>query len=97
MPGGSDDTASPADPVGAVDAIRQLSRLGNKSGSVNLSSRSSRKSQAEMIDFEHRVPVAEEVLVIEKREVPTGHVRIETRTETVEEIAEASVESAKSR
>ena len=40
------------------------------------------------------VPVSEEQLTIETRRVPTGQVRVETRTETLQEIAEADLETS---
>ena len=46
-----------------------------------------------MPDSEERVPVAEEVLTVGKRAVPIGRVRVETRTETIEEIATAALET----
>ena len=46
-----------------------------------------------MPDNEHPVQVAEEVLTVDKRSVLTGRVRIETRTETLNENAEADLES----
>jgi stress response protein YsnF len=41
---------------------------------------------------EEVVPLAEEVATVEKREVVTGHVRVRTVTDTVEELAHASVQ-----
>jgi uncharacterized protein (TIGR02271 family) len=40
------------------------------------------------------VPVSEEKLTIETRRVQTGQVRVETRTEFLQEIAEADLESS---
>jgi uncharacterized protein (TIGR02271 family) len=40
-----------------------------------------------------KIPVAEERLAVDTRRVLTGQVRVETRTETVEEIAEAELET----
>ena len=47
-----------------------------------------------MPDSDVTVPVSEEQLTIETRRVPTGHVRVETRTETLHEIAEADLETS---
>lgn len=44
--------------------------------------------------METKIPVVEERLAVDTRRVATGHVRVETRTETVEDIAEAELESA---
>jgi uncharacterized protein (TIGR02271 family) len=40
------------------------------------------------------VPVSEEELTVETRSVPTGQVRVETRTEILQEIAEADLEAS---
>jgi uncharacterized protein (TIGR02271 family) len=47
----------------------------------------------QMPDHEDRVPVTEEVLTVDKRTVPSGRVRVETRTETVTALAEAALET----
>jgi uncharacterized protein (TIGR02271 family) len=47
-----------------------------------------------MSDSDVTVPVSEEQLTIETHRVPTGQVRVETRTETLEEIAEADLEAS---
>jgi len=44
-----------------------------------------------MSESEHRIPVTEEVLAIGKREVLTDRMRVETRTTSFEEIAEAAL------
>ncbi|MFO1142414.1 MAG: YsnF/AvaK domain-containing protein [Amaricoccus sp.] len=44
-----------------------------------------------MSEAEHRIPVTEEVLAVGKRAVTTGTVRVETRTATVEELAEVDL------
>jgi uncharacterized protein (TIGR02271 family) len=44
-----------------------------------------------MSKVETRIPVTEERLTVETRPVTTGHVRVETRTETVDEIADAEL------
>jgi uncharacterized protein (TIGR02271 family) len=46
-----------------------------------------------MPDQEDRFPVTEEVLTVDKRTVPSGRVRVETHTETVTAMAEATLET----
>jgi uncharacterized protein (TIGR02271 family) len=46
-----------------------------------------------MSNLETRIPVAQERLAVETRPVRTGQVRVETRTETVEEIADVELET----
>jgi uncharacterized protein (TIGR02271 family) len=46
-----------------------------------------------MSNSETRIPITEEHVEIGTRRVTTGQVRIETRTRTVEEIAEAALEA----
>lgn len=46
-----------------------------------------------MADAE-KIPIFEEQLSVETRPVVTGRVRVETRTETVEELARAELESS---
>ena len=47
-----------------------------------------------MPNSEVTVPVSEEQLTVETRTVPTGQVRVETRTEILQEIAEADLEAS---
>ena len=47
-----------------------------------------------MAEPETIIPIVEEELNVEARTVPTGRVRVETRTELVEEIATAQLETS---
>jgi len=47
-----------------------------------------------MSNLDSAIPVAEERLAVATRRVPTGRVRVETRTETVEEVAVAELETS---
>ena len=47
-----------------------------------------------MAEPETIIPIVEEELKVETRTVPTGRVRVETRTELVEEIATAQLETS---
>jgi uncharacterized protein (TIGR02271 family) len=52
------------------------------------------RGSLEMSNSDVTVPVSEEQLTVETRRVPTGKVRVETRTETLEETAEAELETS---